>query len=225
MAISRISKKKSKQFRKSKKSKQSKKISKHYEDKEEDKDDLRHQRKITTQIITMANNLKKFKMFYKKLFKNEKETLQDYKYSGYIEINKYLYEGLKMKEFRIDNLFINNIKKYFSANTKSIVDLQSINPGNIKPFIELYVNKKIVEQINTIDKIFKHPNIINLTGNEILYRGTHGHSFTNAKHKIGDIVVSKNFMSCSIEQNISEFFAKPTFKDKIKIKILFVVCM
>jgi len=161
----------------------------------------------TKKIISMLSNLKKFTLFYKNLKSDEKEALQNYKYNGYIKINKYLYDGIKVKDIYIDNLdFLSEIKKHFSKNTVNFIDIKSINPGNIKPIVELYVNKTIIEQINTIDKIFNSPNIQKLQGNEILYRGTGGHSITTKNSRVGDEVIFKNYISTSTEQSISESF-------------------
>lgn len=161
----------------------------------------------TRKIISMLSNLKKFRLFYKNLKPIDKEALQNYKYNGYIEINKYLYNDIKMKDIFIDNFqFLTKIKKYFSKDTINFMDIKSINPGNIKPMIELYVNKTIVEQINTIDKIFQATNIQKLQGNEILYRGTRGHSITTKNSRVGDEVIFKNYISTSTDQSISENF-------------------
>jgi len=168
--------------------------------------DLIYQKKITKNMINMLNNLKKFKTFYKKLSKEKKDVLVNYKGNGYININSYLYNNLKIKDFEINNAFIANIKSYFSDNTKSLIDLKSINPGNIKTLLELYVNKNIIEKINTIDEILKDKDIPKLVGNEILFRGTKEHTLTTNKSKVGDIVVSKSYISTSTEQEISENF-------------------
>lgn len=161
----------------------------------------------TRKIISMLSNLKKFTLFYKNLKSDEQEALQNYKYSGYIKINKYLYDGIKINDLYISNFnFLGEIKKYFSKETVNFIDIKSINPGNIKPIVELYVNKTIIEQINTIDKIFNSPNIQKLQGNEILYRGTHGHSITTKNSRVGNEVIFKNYISTSLEQSISENF-------------------
>ena len=154
----------------------------------------------------MVNNLKNFKMVYKKFTKDTKEALIFYKSYGYHMMNSYLYNNLKIKELYINPYFIREIRKYYSANTKQLIDLTSINPGNVQSLIELYVNKNIVEKINILDKIFLIDNIPKLSGDEILYRGTNKHSITKKSSKVGDIVVSKNFMSTSTELNISENF-------------------
>jgi hypothetical protein len=177
---------------------------------------MHNHREKTKKILTMLSNLKKFREFYKELKLEERETLQDYKYSGFYKINKYLYSGNKMQDFNIDNRFLNDIKKYFSKETKDLVDIKSINPGNIKKYVELYVNNKIVKSINTIDKIFQSPKIQKLQGNELLYRGTHGHSITNKTSRVGNEVIFNNFISTSTEQYISEqFMTNHELKDKI----------
>lgn len=165
------------------------------------------QRTKTKKIITMLSNLKKFTDFYKKLSADDKKTLQNYKYNDYIEINKYLYNGNKLKDLYIDQYeFLDKIKSLYSKNTVQLLNIKSINPGNIKQYVELYVNKNIVEQINAIDKIFSSPNIQKLNGDEILYRGTMGHSITKPTSRIGNELIFKNFISTSTEQTISERF-------------------
>ena len=174
-------------------------------------------------IISMLSNLKKFTLFYKNLKPIDKEALQNYKYNGYIEINKYLFNGVKLNDLYINNgLFLTKIKKYFSKDTINFMDIKSINPGNIKPMVELYINKTIVEQINTIDKIFKSPNIQKLQGNELLYRGTRGHSITTKNSRVGDEVIFKNYISTSTDQSISErFMFNPKVKDKLCCMYIF----
>lgn len=182
-----------------------------------DKDnDLFFQRDTTKKILVMLNNLKKFKIFYKKLNKAQKDVLYYYKGIGYININSYLYNNYKIKDFYINNKFIEDIKPYFSDNTRSLIDLKSINPSNIKKLLELYINKNTVDKINLIDEIFTEPNIPKLSGNEILFRGTRDHTLTTDKSKVGDIIVSKNYMSTSTEQNISESFTPLWNKKKNK---------
>ena len=170
-------------------------------------DDLMYQKEITKKMIKMMNNLKKFKMFYKKLSKDKKEVLANYKGIGYVSINRYLYNNNQIKDITIDDKFIANIKSYFSANTKSLINLKSVNPGNIKTLLELYVNKNIVEQINILDEIFNDKDIPRLTGNEILFRGTKDHTLTTDKSKVGDLIVLNSYLSTSTEQTISENFA------------------
>jgi hypothetical protein len=168
---------------------------------------LKYQRDVTKKMVMMMNNLKKFKTFYKQLGKVQKDTLIYYKGNGFMDINSYLYNGLKIKDFMINSLFIKKIKKYYSENTKSLLDLRSINPSNIKPLLELHVNKNIVEPINILDGIMQHKDIPKLTGNEVLYRGTRGHSVTSPKSRVGDEVIFNNFMSTSTELGVSENFA------------------
>jgi len=174
-------------------------------------------------IISMLSNLKKFTLFYKNLTSNEKEALQNYKYTGYIKINKYLYDGIKINDLYISNFnFLVEIKKYFSKDTVNFIDIKSINPGNIKPIVELYVNKTIIEQINTIDKIFQSSNIQKLQGNEILYRGTGGHSITTKNSRVGNEVIFKNYISTSLEQSISENFLFQRNSKKEKVCCMYI---
>lgn len=169
--------------------------------------DIIHQRSTTKKIIQMLGNLKKFKGFYKKLSKLQKDDLTYYKSMGYIAVNKYLYNNNTIKEITINKLFINAIKKFYSANTKSLIDLSTITTTNIKPIVELWVNKMIVGKINSIDEIFKLAECPKLEGREILYRGTQNHTGTNEKSKVGDMITFKNFLSTSTQLEQSENFA------------------
>lgn len=171
----------------------------------------------TKKMIDMLLNLKQFKTFYKKLKKDEKLALQDYKRAGYIEINSYLYSGNKFNDFYIGKYFMEDIKKYFSKNTVDLVDIKSINPSNIKKYVELYVNKLVVERINTIDSLFKLPDTPKLTGKEVLYRGVR-ENMLKSSYRVGSEVTFKNFLSTSIEQTISEFFIA-SYKTRIPDKL------
>jgi hypothetical protein len=169
---------------------------------------ISNKKKTTNKIISMMSNLKKFTIFYKNLTPIEKNILQNYKNNGYIEINKYLYNDIKINDLNINRngIFFNQIKTYFSKETINIFDIKSINPGNIKQIVELYMNKVVIDQINVIDKIFTKPNVNLLQGNELLYRGSRGHSITTKNSKVGNEIIFKNFISTSTEQAISEKF-------------------
>ena len=54
------------------------------------RESMHNHREKTKKIITMLSNLKKFKAFYKELKPEERETLQDYKYT--LE-NYFIYYG------------------------------------------------------------------------------------------------------------------------------------
>jgi hypothetical protein len=170
------------------------------------KKDLMHRSETTKKMIRMLSNLRKFKVFYKKLSKEQKAVLAYYKSFGYVAMNQYLYNNKSIKELNIDNLFIQKLKDYYSENTKSLIDLKSINPGNIKQIVELYINKQVIEKINSMDDLFKLPDIPKLEGNEYLYRGTNDHTETTKKSKVGDIITYNNYLSTSTLKDISEEF-------------------
>ena len=168
--------------------------------------DLMHQRSTAKRMISMLSNLKKFKTFYKKLSKEQKDVLIYYKSFGYVAMNQYLYNNKSIKELNIDNLFIYKLKNIYSENTKSLIDLKSINPSNIKQIVELYMNTQVIKKINCLDDIFKLPDLPKLEGREHLYRGTSGHTETSDKSKVGDIITFKNYLSSSTLQEVSEEF-------------------
>jgi predicted transcriptional regulator len=164
-------------------------------------------KKNTKKIIKMLYNLKHFKSIYKNFTNKEKETLQNYKYDGYKLINKYLFDDNKINELTINKFnFMNGIKKHLDENTKQLIDINSINIKNIQKYIEYFINKNIINNIITIDKIFTSDKLPKFTGDDVLYRGTRGHSVTNKKSKVGDELIFKNFMSTSTEISISTKF-------------------
>lgn len=176
--------------------------------------DLAHQRETTKRMIIMLSNLKKFKAFYKKLSKEQKDILAYYKSSGYVAMNRYLYNNKTIKELSIDDLFIQKLKAYYSENTKQMINLKSINPSNIKQLVELYMNKQVIDKINGLDDIFKQADIPKLEGREYLYRGTNEHTETTDKSKVGDIITFKNYLSSSTQQEVSENFTGSWWQNK-----------
>jgi hypothetical protein len=171
----------------------------------------------TTKILQTYDNIKKFKTFYKTISKIDKQTIIDYKGTNYISINQYLYNNNKIKELYIEEWpFGNTIKDMFSNNTKELFDYKNIKIENIPKYVELYVNKYIINKINILDKIFTNKEISKLTGNEILYRGTTGNTNTSIKCKIGDTLIFNAFSSTSTNFGTSRQFIGNLFKNKNK---------
>ena len=180
----------------------------------------------TTKILKTYDNIKKSKTFYKTISKIEKETIKDYKGTNYISINQYLYNNNNIKELLIDEWsFGNTIKKMFSNNTKELFDYKNIKLENIPKYIELYINKFIINKINILDKIFTNKEISKLSGDEILYRGTSGHTNTKNKSKIGDTIVFNSFTSSSTNFDTSRSFIDHSFKQKQKEKMNTNCCL
>ncbi len=166
-----------------------------------------HKYSTKKKILKTHSNLKKFNNFYKHISSIEKETLIGYKNFNYISINKYLYNHNNIKEFNIDYKdFGENIKSLYSNTTKGLFNYKNISVENLPKYIELYVNKLIINKIHILDKLFTHKNIYKLSGDEILYRGTAGHTITNDKNKIGDEVVFNSFTSTSTNKDVTEYF-------------------
>ena len=158
-------------------------------------------------ILKTHSNLKKFKTFYKNISSIEKQTLMGYKNFDYKSINKYLYNHNNIKEFNIDYQdFGENIKSLYSNTTKGLFNYKNISVENLPKYIELYVNKFIINKIHILDKLFAHKDIYKLSGDEILYRGTKGHTITNDKNKIGDEVIFNSFTSTTTNKNVTNFF-------------------
>ena len=158
-------------------------------------------------ILKTHSNLKKFNNFYKNISSIEKETLIGYKNFDYQSINKYLYNHNNIKEFKLDYKdFGENIKSLYSNTTKELFNYKNISIEKLPKYIELYVNKFIINKIHILDKLFAHKNIYKLSGDEILYRGTEGHTITNDKNKIGDEVIFNSFTSTSTNKDVTEYF-------------------
>uniref|UniRef100_A0A6C0EXV5 Uncharacterized protein n=1 Tax=viral metagenome TaxID=1070528 RepID=A0A6C0EXV5_9ZZZZ len=179
---------------------------------------------ISKNLIKMLSNITKFKEFYKKLSKADKEILNFYKAAtsgvGYIHINKYLYNNT------LDDLDLNDIidyyninkNKLFTNNTQNLFDINRIDMTKISKFVEYYINKNIVNNINNIDKLFMNKNIPKIDGINVLYRGTKGDTQTSKKSKIGDEIIFKNFLSTSTKMDNATSFSNNFFNKKFKIK-------
>ena len=158
-------------------------------------------------ILKTHSNLKKFNNFYKNISTIEKQTLIGYKNFDYKSINKYLYNHNNIKEFNIDyEDFGENIKKLYSNTTKELFNYKNISIDKLPKYIELYVNNIIINKIHILDKLFAHKDIYKLSGDEILYRGTVGHTITNDKNKIGDEVIFNSFTSTTTNKDVTEYF-------------------
>jgi hypothetical protein len=163
-------------------------------------------KKETKKIISTYKNIKKFKTFYKKLNKNEKDNLDYYKGFGYVEINKFLYNNNKLNEISINDSF-RNIKELFPKETNNLISIKNLLVNNIPDAVELFMNKFVVDKINTIDKIFTNPNIYKLDKNITLYRGNRGYNNTIGKTtKVGSEILFKNFISSSYDINVAMNF-------------------
>ena len=194
-----------------------------------DSNKRRSLRKYSTKkkILKTHSNLKKFSNFYKNISSIEKETLIGYKHFDYQSINKYLYNNNDIKEFSIDELdFDVNLKNLYSSNTKDLFNYKNISIENLPKYIELYVNKFIINKIHILDKLFSHKDIYRLNGDEILYRGTVGHTITNDKNKIGDEVVFNSFTSTTTNKDVTEYFINGVYNKSSpkKHKLNSIIC-
>jgi hypothetical protein len=161
----------------------------------------------TKKVLKTYSNIKKFKNFYKNISKIDKLTLQAYKGSEYRVINNYLYNHNNLKELKIDEWsFGNTIKNLYSDNTKQLFNYKNINIEKLPNYIELYINKFIVNKINILDKLFTTKDIPKFNGNELLFRGTQGETITSIKSKVGDEVIFNSFTSTSTNKNVSRGF-------------------
>jgi hypothetical protein len=165
-------------------------------------------------ILKTHSNIKKFNNFYKHISSIEKQTLMGYKNLDYRSINKYLYNHNNIKEFNIDyHDFGENIKSLHSNNTKGLFNYKNISVDTLPKYIELFVNKLIINKIHILDKLFSHKDIYRLSGDEILYRGTAGHTVTNDKNKIGDEVIFNSFTSTTTNKNVTNYFINDYSED------------
>ena len=159
----------------------------------------------TKKILKTYSNLKKFNNFYKKISKLEKDTIIGYKTIEYRDINAYLYNN-NMPNFGINKYTFEKIKTLYSNNTKDLFNYTNINFNKLPKYVELYVNTFIINRINTLDKLFTYKEISKLNGNEILFRGTSGNTYTTNKSKVGDMITFNTFMSTSTNQDLSKAF-------------------
>ena len=161
----------------------------------------------TNKVLKTYSNIKKFKNFYKNISKIDKETLQDYKGVLYRVLNSYLYNHNNLKELKIDEFsFGNTIKNLYSNNTKQLFNYKNINLEKLPNYIELYINKFIVNKINILDKLFTNKEIPKFNGNELLFRGTQGETNTSIKSKVGDEIIYNSFTSTSTNKEVSRNF-------------------
>ena len=124
----------------------------------------------TKKVLKTFSNIKNFKKFYKNISKIEKDTIQFYKLNGYIDINKYLYNNNKLNELFINEWkFSNTIEKLYSNNTKNLFNFKNINFEKLPKYIELYVNDKIIKNINILDKLFINKDIPKLNGKKYYF--------------------------------------------------------
>ena len=166
-----------------------------------------HKYNTKKKILKTYSNLKKFNKFYKKISSIEKKTITGYKNTDYIAINKYLYDDNNIKEFSIDEWeFGNYIKTLYSNDTKELFNYKNISLDKLPKFIELYVNKFIINKIHILDKLFTNKEISKLNGDEILFRGTSGHAITTNKSKVGDSIIFNSFSSTSTNKDVSTNF-------------------
>ena len=173
-------------------------------------------------ILKTHSNLKKFNNFYKNISSIEKETIIGYKNFDYVSINKYLYNHNNIKDFIIDEKdFGIQMKSLYSRNTKDLFNYKNISIDKLPNYIELYVNKFIISKIHILDTLFTNKEISKLNGDEILYRGTSGHTITNDKSKIGDIVQFNSFTSTSTNKDITKYFIN---ESKKKTKMNEIIC-
>ena len=136
----------------------------------------------TKKVLKTYTNIKNFKKFYKNISKIEKDTIIFYKGVGYYHINKYLYNNNKINELNINEWdFSDIVNKLYSNNTKPLFNFKNINIKDLPKYIELYVNNTIIKNITILDKLFINKDMTKFTGNEILFRGTRGDSYTTLK--------------------------------------------
>ena len=178
----------------------------------------------TKKVLKTHSNIIKFTKFYKNISKIEKDTIQIYKLSGYIGINKYLYNNHKLKELSINEWDFNNtIKNLYSNDTKNLFNYKNINIEKLPEYIELYINNTIIKHITILDKLFINKDIPKLNGKEVLFRGTSGDTYTTSKSKIGDTLIFNSFTSSSTNIDISKNFINHKINKKNVVCCLYVL--
>lgn len=185
----------------------------------------------TKKVLKTHSNIIKFTKFYKNISKIEKDTIQIYKDtiqiykgSGYIGINKYLYNNHKLKELSINEWDFNNtIKNLYSNDTKNLFNYKNINIEKLPEYIELYINNTIIKHITILDKLFINKDIPKLNGKEVLFRGTSGDTYTTSKSKIGDTLIFNSFTSSSTNIDISKNFINHKINKKNVVCCLYVL--
>lgn len=156
-------------------------------------------------LINEYHIASKYEDFYKKISRNERRILGLYKGNGYKLINKYLLGQSidEIKESQLKN-FENYIKSLSNID-KNIINLVDIKKISMQKFIELYVNKIVIEPINILTNLFKNKHINKLSNKDVLYRGLR--ICFMEKYNIGDDVIFKNFSSTSKDLNTALMFA------------------
>ena len=178
----------------------------------------------TKKILKTHSNIIKFLKFYKNISKIDKDTIQIYKLSGYIGINKYLYNNHKLKELSINEWDFNNtIKNLYSNDTKNLFNFKNINIEKLPEYIELYINNTIIKHITILDKLFINKDIPKLNGKEVLFRGTSGDTYTTSKSKIGDTLIFNSFISSSTNIDVSKNFINHKINKKNVVCCLYVL--
>ena len=178
----------------------------------------------TKKILKTHSNIIKFLKFYKNISKIEKDTIQIYKLSGYIGINKYLYNNHKLKELSINEWDFNNtIKNLYSNDTKNLFNFKNINIEKLPEYIELYINNTIIKHITILDKLFINKDIPKLNGKEVLFRGRSGDTYTTSKSKIGDTLIFNSFTSSSTNIDVSKNFINHKINKKNVVCCLYVL--
>ena len=178
----------------------------------------------TKKILKTHSNIIKFLKFYKNISKIDKDTIQIYKLSGYIGINKYLYNNHKLKELSINEWDFNNtIKNLYSNDTKNLFNFKNINIEKLPEYIELYINNTIIKHITILDKLFINKDIPKLNGKEVLFRGTSGDTYTTSKSKIGDTLIFNSFTSSSTNIDVSKNFINHKINKKNVVCCLYVL--
>jgi len=178
----------------------------------------------TKKILKTHSNIIKFLKFYKNISKIDKDTIQIYKLSGYIGINKYLYNNHKLKELSINEWDFNNtIKNLYSNDTKNLFNFKNINIEKLPEYIELYINNTIIKHITILDKLFINKDIPKLNGKEVLFRGRSGDTYTTSKSKIGDTLIFNSFTSSSTNIDVSKNFINHKINKKNVVCCLYVL--
>lgn len=178
----------------------------------------------TKKVLKTHSNIIKFLKFYKNISKIDKDTIQIYKLSGYIGINKYLYNNHKLKELSINEWDFNNtIKNLYSNDTKNLFNFKNINIEKLPEYIELYINNTIIKHITILDKLFINKDIPKLNGKEVLFRGRSGDTYTTSKSKIGDTLIFNSFTSSSTNIDVSKNFINHKINKKNVVCCLYVL--
>lgn len=88
----------------------------------------------------------------------------------------------------------------------AIYDIELPAATNFEKYIEQSYGKR-VSILNTLDTVYDHKDCPKLTGNELLFRGMNNIPAIK-KLKVGDTYTFKNFISTTLDRQISENFAR-----------------